>query len=33
MEYSFYNHDVKIRYIEKMSHTKATILVVDGKNL
>ena len=31
MEYSFYNHDVKIRYIEKMSHTKATILVVDGK--
>ena len=31
MEYSFYKHDVKIRYIEKMSHTKATILVVDGK--
>jgi signal transduction histidine kinase len=31
IEYSFYNHDVKIRYIEKMSHTKATILVVDGK--
>ena len=31
MEYSFSNHDVKIRYIEKMSQTKATILVVDGK--
>jgi signal transduction histidine kinase len=28
---SFYNHDVKIRYIEKMSYTKATILVVDRR--
>ena len=29
---SFFNSDVKIRFIEKMSNTKSTIVVIDRKH-